>query len=120
MRTVFWEDDSLKMIDQRCLPASLEVISLHTCLEVIEAIRNMTVRGAPAIGAAAAFGLALAAKGSQAKTTSQLFSDLEYAVAELKASRPTAVNLGWAVDRVMKVIREKGEGRNAWPYSAQR
>ncbi|MGA2490543.1 MAG: S-methyl-5-thioribose-1-phosphate isomerase [Anaerolineales bacterium] len=111
MRTVFWEDDSLKMIDQRCLPASLEVISLHTCLEVIEAIRNMTVRGAPAIGAAAAFGLALAAKGSQAKTTSQLFSDLEYAVAELKASRPTAVNLGWAVDRVMKVIREKGEGR---------
>jgi methylthioribose-1-phosphate isomerase len=106
MRTVYWdfEKHELCMIDQRRLPASLEVISLHTCLEVTEAIKNMTVRGAPAIGAAAAFGLALAAYGSKAQTAPQLFSDLEIAAAILKASRPTAVNLAWAVDRILKSV----------------
>jgi methylthioribose-1-phosphate isomerase len=100
------------MIDQRCLPASLEVIPLHTCPEVCEAIRNMTVRGAPAIGAAAAFGLALAANGSKAKTIPQLISELESAAAELKNTRPTAINLAWAVDRVIRVIRKLAEGKS--------
>ncbi|NTV38039.1 MAG: S-methyl-5-thioribose-1-phosphate isomerase, partial [Anaerolineales bacterium] len=76
-------------------------------IETAEAIRNMTVRGAPAIGAAAAFGMALAAFESRASSVAPFLADLETAAQTLKASRPTAVNLAWAVDRVMKVIREK-------------
>jgi methylthioribose-1-phosphate isomerase len=106
MRTVFWdfEKHELCMIDQRRLPASLEVISLRTCPEVAEAIKNMTVRGAPAIGATGAFGLALAAQESSALTVQQLLLDLETAATLLKASRPTAVNLAWAVDRILKSV----------------
>jgi methylthioribose-1-phosphate isomerase len=110
MRTVFWEDNTLKMIDQRRLPGSLEMITCWTYGDVEQAIKNMTVRGAPAIGAAAAFGLALAAQGSEARTTLQLFSDLETAAMLLKASRPTAVNLAWALDRMLQAIRDKLEG----------
>ena len=106
MRTIYWESRALKMIDQRSLPAALEVIALHTHAEVAEAIKNMTVRGAPAIGAAAAFGLALAANESHAKSTEQFFSNLESASQTLKVSRPTAFNLAWAVDRIMKTLRE--------------
>jgi methylthioribose-1-phosphate isomerase len=61
MRTVSWENNSLNVIDQRCLPASLKLLSLHTWHEVGQAITNMSVRGAPAIGVTAGFGLALAA-----------------------------------------------------------
>jgi len=105
MRTVFWdfEKNELRLIDQRCLPGKLEIIPLHTYRQVAEAIRNMTVRGAPAIGAAAAFGLALAGYASRARDVAGVKSDLEAATKELKATRPTAINLGWAVDRVMKV-----------------
>ena len=60
MRTLYWEDGQLKMIDQRILPNRFEIVSLHDAHVVAQAIRDMTVRGAPAIGAAAAFGLALA------------------------------------------------------------
>lgn len=95
------------MIDQRRLPTALEVVSLHTRSEVVEAILNMTVRGAPAIGAAAAFGLALAAKESKANTNKVFLSDIETAAASLKATRPTAINLKWAVDRVVATLRKE-------------
>ncbi len=88
MRTVFWEDNALKLIDQRRLPGSLEIIACRSHVEVAQAIRNMTVRGAPAIGAAAAFGLVFAAQESAGKTTSQVLSDLESAAAVLKAFPP--------------------------------
>ncbi|MEW6094132.1 MAG: S-methyl-5-thioribose-1-phosphate isomerase [Chloroflexota bacterium] len=103
MRTVFWEANTLKLIDQRRLPGSLEIATLNTHTEVAEAIRNMTVRGAPAIGAAAAFGLVLAANESKAQSVSAFLSDLESAARTLKASRPTAVNLAWAVGRVLRI-----------------
>ena len=90
------------MIDQRRLPAVLEVVSLRDHASVAAAIRDMVVRGAPAIGAAAAFGLALAARESLAASPEVLYADLESAAAVLKASRPTAVNLSWAVDRVLR------------------
>ena len=104
MRTVFWDIDKneLKMIDQRRLPGTLEVISLRTYMEVVQAIRNMNVRGAPAIGAAAAFGLALAGYESKAQNVEGVLADLEIAAKTLKSTRPTAVNLAWAVDQVMK------------------
>jgi methylthioribose-1-phosphate isomerase len=107
MRTVYWESNSLRMIDQRRLPAVLEAVTLHNHLQVVEAIRNMTVRGAPAIGAAAAFGLALAANESDASSKSAFLADLESAAAAIKATRPTAINLAWAVNRVISRVKKE-------------
>ncbi|MEK6751253.1 MAG: S-methyl-5-thioribose-1-phosphate isomerase [Chloroflexota bacterium] len=103
MRTVFWENNELKMIDQRILPARFEILAYRGHKEVALAITDMVVRGAPAIGAAAAFGLALAGYESASSSTSGLLADLLAASTTLKAARPTAVNLAWAVDRVLRV-----------------
>ena len=105
MRTVFWENNELKMIDQRILPARFEVLAYRDHRSVAHAITDMVVRGAPAIGAAAAFGLALAGFESASTSTSGLLADLETSASFLKAARPTAVNLAWAVDRLMGVVR---------------
>lgn len=103
MRTVEWDGGAVKMIDQRELPWKLEFVRLETAEAVAESIRNMTVRGAPAIGAAAGFGLALAAWQSQAVTIDALVEDLRISAEQLKAARPTAVNLAWAVDKLMRI-----------------
>jgi methylthioribose-1-phosphate isomerase len=105
MRTVFWdyETNEFKMIDQRRLPGAFEVLAYRDHKSVAEAITGMVVRGAPAIGAAAGFGLALAARESTSTSTPDLLADLEAAVAVLKAARPTAVNLAWALERVMRI-----------------
>ena len=109
MRTVFWENNQLKMIDQRILPGRFEVISYTDHISVARAITDMVVRGAPAIGAAAAFGLALAGFESASSSTRELVADLQAASHTLKASRPTAVNLAWAVDRIMnKALVQSG------------
>jgi methylthioribose-1-phosphate isomerase len=105
-RTVWWEDGQLKMIDQRVLPLVFEVFS-YTCYEdVAAAIRDMVVRGAPAIGAAAAFGMALAAQQSPAGDRDGLLADLRRAKGVMDAARPTAVNLSWATSRVLNVARQ--------------
>lgn len=93
------------MIDQRLLPKVLEVVAYDEPAQVALAIKEMVVRGAPAIGAAAAFGLALAARSSGGTSTGAVVADLERAAALLKSARPTAVNLAWAVDRVMAKVR---------------
>jgi methylthioribose-1-phosphate isomerase len=111
MRTVYWESNSLKMIDQRRLPTVLEVVSLQTRSEVEEAIRTMMVRGAPAIGAAGAFGLALAAIESSASSNTEFISDIESAATSLKTTRPTAINLKWAVDRVVANLRKEAASK---------
>jgi len=103
MRTIFWENEQVKMIDQRRLPDVLELIICQTHSEVASAIKNMTIRGAPAIGAAAAFGLALAARESTAQTPPGLLADLQTASALLHSARPTAVNLAWASERIMRL-----------------
>jgi len=105
MRTVFWENNELKMIDQRVLPARFEILSFRGHKAVADAIKDMVVRGAPAIGAAAAFGLALAGYESVSSSTPGLLADLQTAAAVLKSARPTAVNLAWAVDRLMNVAK---------------
>ena len=108
MRTIAWEDDlgTLQIIDQRLLPASLLVITLRDEHQVAQAIREMAVRGAPAIGAAAAFGLALAARRSPAKDSATLRDSLATAAQELLATRPTAINLHWAVKRLLGRIEQ--------------
>lgn len=103
MRTVAWDETrpQVRMIDQRSLPGDFIV---HTCddpLQVASAIRAMVVRGAPAIGVAAAFGLALAAIKSPANDIQTLRADLHAAADLLQSTRPTAVNLAWALGRVL-------------------
>ena len=111
MRTITWNPSgpSVQMIDQRLLPEKLEILTLHTYPQVVHAIEDMAIRGAPAIGAAGAFGVALAAAASPARNTDALWQDLEAASAELCAARPTAVNLAWAVQRVLQAGRYAGE-----------
>jgi methylthioribose-1-phosphate isomerase len=108
MRTVTWDEErgQVRLIDQRLLPAEMVVVSYADYREVARAITEMVVRGAPAIGATAAFGLALAARQSAAADPQRLRQDLEQAAATLAAARPTAVNLAWALRRVMKAAAE--------------
>jgi len=104
MRTIVWKQSgpSVALIDQRLLPEKLEILSLHTYPEIIHAIKDMAIRGAPAIGAAGAFGVALAAFTSKATSAEELWNDLAVAAEAIRAARPTAVNLAWAVDRVLQ------------------
>jgi methylthioribose-1-phosphate isomerase len=95
------------MIDQRLLPATFQLLTCETYREVAEAIRDMAIRGAPAIGAAAAFGMALAVRHSQASDRGQLLADLDIAAGHLKAARPTAVNLSWAVSRMARRAQDE-------------
>ncbi len=103
MRTVDWHDNGVRMIDQRLLPNRFETPVYHDYREVARAITDMVVRGAPAIGAAAAFGLALAGWQSRAQDRRRLLRELEEAAAVLRKARPTAVNLTWALDRLLRV-----------------
>ena len=103
----------MKMIDQRILPGRLEIISFRDHISVARAIKDMVVRGAPAIGAAAAFGLALAGYESAAGSSGDLLNDLQIASDTLKSARPTAVNLAWAVDRVMWIAEKMKDNRSA-------
>ena len=105
-RTIWWEDNTVKMIDQRILPLRFEVLSYADYRDVAQAITDMVVRGAPAIGAAGGFGLALAALQSPARDRDSFLSDLATAQAVLDASRPTAVNLSWATARIMTLARQ--------------
>jgi len=106
MRTVEWDyaSNRLRLIDQRALPNEFGYQSYGDYREVIRAIRDMVVRGAPAIGAAAAFGLALAGCQSRARDVDSFIREVEIAAEELKNARPTAVNLSWAVDCMLRAL----------------
>ncbi len=106
MRTIEWDNGVVKMIDQRKLPREYVIVQFTDYQEVARAIKEMYIRGAPAIGAAAAFGLALCACGSKAKTGAKLLVDLENAAATLLETRPTAVNLSWGLERMLETARE--------------
>lgn len=103
--TLKWMNGFLRMIDQRCLPSEVVYLDLSDYQQVADAISSMVVRGAPAIGAAAGYGLALAAQGSTASDRQGLVFDLERAASILLAARPTAVNLAWAIQRIMGKVR---------------
>jgi methylthioribose-1-phosphate isomerase len=103
---VRWEHDRLVLLDQRLLPAQELERVYGRWEDVAEAIRTLAVRGAPAIGVAAAFGLVLAARSSGATTVDALIADLDVALKGLASTRPTAVNLFWALDRMRRVAAE--------------
>src|SRR5512137_971768 len=105
VRTIEWHDGTVLMIDQRVLPLHYEIKTYTTYQGVAEAIHTMVIRGAPAIGAAAAFGMALAGLQSAATAQSDLLRDLEAAADVLRQSRPTAVNLFWAIERMLTTSR---------------
>ena len=103
LRTVQWDENKVVMIDQTKLPNELVFVEFDDFNQIAEAIRTLVVRGAPAIGVSGAFGLALAVLQSKATTKFELLSDLEKARKILFDTRPTAVNLGWGLDKIMNV-----------------
>lgn len=105
LRTVIWKEGVVSLIDQTKLPTKLIYVKCRKYEDIVKAIRNMVVRGAPAIGISAAFGLALAAVNSKAKTANCLMNELNKAYWELRSTRPTAINLFWGLDRVMDKAR---------------
>lgn len=115
MRTVEWNPErcEVRMIDQRILPGRFEVVVYTDPYEIANAIRDMVVRGAPAIGVSAAFGLALAAFRSPAVDVNSLRSELHQVGDVLNAARPTAVNLSWAVKRMLALADEPVDSADA-------
>jgi methylthioribose-1-phosphate isomerase len=105
LKTIEWKNNSVIMIDQTKLPSSLEYVTYTDYNQVADAIRTLVVRGAPAIGVSGAFGLALAALQSNAKEKDQLIQDLETAKKILFETRPTAVNLAWGLEKIMKITK---------------
>ncbi|HUK29351.1 MAG TPA: S-methyl-5-thioribose-1-phosphate isomerase [Candidatus Acidoferrales bacterium] len=111
VKTVEWVNGRVRMIDQTKLPYKFTYVNLQNYHQVAAAIKGMIVRGAPAIGAAAAMGLALTANANRRRTGTRLLQELEVAARVLRFSRPTAWNLFWAVDRVMhRANVANGEG----------
>lgn len=109
---VKWTDDGVAMLDQRLLPGEEKWLMLRTYNDVADGIRNMVVRGAPAIGVSAAYGIALGAKQFVGTTVEDLGEEIEYICEVLAATRPTAVNLFWAIERMKETFRSaKSEDR---------
>jgi methylthioribose-1-phosphate isomerase len=124
-RTIWWEDNTVKMIDQRLLPQVFQIVSYDRYQDVAAAVADMVVRGAPAIGAAGGFGMAVAALQSPATDRDSLLIDLGRAKEVLDAARPTAVNLSWATARILDrahnlVLRNPDDIRSAILVEAQR
>ncbi|MXX21057.1 MAG: S-methyl-5-thioribose-1-phosphate isomerase [Cenarchaeum sp. SB0661_bin_35] len=113
LRTILWRDDKVAMIDQTKLPGTLEYVEYDDYKGVADAIRNLVIRGAPAIGVAAAFGMVLAARQSQAETLEDLLHDLNVARMHLGETRPTAVNLVWALNKIYDTARLSADPNTA-------
>jgi methylthioribose-1-phosphate isomerase len=106
IKTIEWTEEGVRMIDQRKLPAVEEYPVFKTYEEVAGAIRNMVVRGAPAIGVAAAMGVALGVRDSKTNNIASLREDFKQITDTLASTRPTAVNLFWAIDRMKRLFKE--------------
>jgi methylthioribose-1-phosphate isomerase len=108
IRPILWTGDALQLLDQRKLPFIVEHLNCDTSDEVAAAIHSLAVRGAPAIGIAAAWGVVLAAREVEAEDGAQAALKLEPALQRLNAARPTAVNLAWALARMRRVLSAAG------------
>ena len=103
---VKWSDEGVEMLDQRLLPTEEKWLTLRTYNEVADGIRDMVVRGAPAIGVSAAYGIALGAKNFVGTNVTDLEDDLDFICDVLGKTRPTAVNLFWAIDRMKRTFQK--------------
>ena len=104
VETLRWREGRLEMIDQRVLPAKFEYLAYTNAAEVAEGIRSMVVRGAPAIGCAAAYGVALEALTQRNASRADFYAAMQKGFDILAASRPTAVNLFWALNRMKSLL----------------
>ncbi len=105
LRTIKWSDGTVLTVDQTLLPNEVVELRITTVDQIAEAIKTLRIRGAPLLGAAAGFALALSAYHSKAKSTEALFADLEKTAKIIKSTRPTAVNLFWGTERVLNKAR---------------
>ncbi len=108
--TIEWRDDGVVMIDQRKLPSKEVYVTCKTGKDVARAIKTMVIRGAPAIGVAAAMGLALEVRRSRATGTKQFTTEFQRTCDLLAGTRPTAVNLFWAIDRMKEAFAAAARG----------
>jgi methylthioribose-1-phosphate isomerase len=113
LRTIEWKDGTVSLIDQTKLPNETVWVKISDYKAMASAIKEMKLRGAPLIGVAAAYGLALTAFHSKAETREQLLKELEKSAEVLRKTRPTAVNLFWAINRVMKKAQETAGSKDA-------
>ena len=113
MRTIEWKEGTVTLIDQTKLPNETVWVKIADYKTMASAIKEMKLRGAPLIGVAAAYGLALTAFHSKAETREQLLKELEASAEVLRKTRPTAVNLFWAIDRVMKTAQKTAGSKDA-------
>jgi len=104
--TIAWQDDDIVMVDQRKLPAAEIYVTCKNVNDIAKAIKNMVIRGAPAIGVCAAMGLALGAARSKATGTKQFTTEFQRNCDLLAATRPTAVNLFWAIERMKRAFSD--------------
>src|SRR5262245_65104226 len=102
--TIEWKDDAVVMIDQRKLPASEVYVTCKTANDVAKAIKTMVIRGAPAIGVAAAMGIAVGMIRSRATGTKQFTTEFQKTCDLMAGTRPTAVNLFWAIERMKRAF----------------
>ena len=109
IRPIRWSGERLELLDQTRLPREEVTVEVNTYQQAIEAIRNMQERGAPAIGVTAAYAVDLAAREIKAKGRHEFMAELEGAASEIAAARPTAVNLQWAVRRMVEVAGADGD-----------
>ena len=109
IRTVYWEDGKVKLIDQTRLPDEYVILEYSDHRDVVRAINTMEVRGAPAIGVAAALGIALGAQSIQTADPEEFMRRVEEIAAEFRSTRPTAVNLFWGIERILDIARSNAD-----------
>src|SRR4029453_11827641 len=107
--TIEWREDCVVMIDQRKLPSAEVYVTCKTASEVAKAIKTMVIRGAPAIGVAAAMGIALGMRKSKATGTKQFATEFQKTCDLMAATRPTAFNLFWAIDEMKRTFAEAAQ-----------
>ncbi len=113
-KTIEWKDDRVVMIDQRKLPLEEVYVDCLTFEDVARSIKEMVIRGAPAIGVAAAMGVALGAVKNRRKEKNEFLADLKEVAGVISSTRPTAVNLFWAVKRMMSLVDENKDKDINW------
>ncbi|MFC1994430.1 S-methyl-5-thioribose-1-phosphate isomerase, partial [Chloroflexota bacterium] len=109
MKIIEWVDDRIRILDQTRLPQEEVYLELDNYRGLIEAIKELRIRGAPALGVAGAYGLALGAQGINASSSQDFLSELHSIAQEISSARPTAVNLSWALERMSRVAEGGGD-----------